>query len=142
MALGLDKDDAVIRRRLRQNNPLNDHVTASLPMISLVSVVRFCPADRILVPLVEIGWVQRTSIQFTVLIKKGISELFIMYGFRVSHNLKTGLQLDVARRPSRPVHSDAQNSVGGGILRPVLLEHLERSVLITKAGRGVAAGHD
>jgi hypothetical protein len=27
-------------------------------------------------------------------------------------------------------------------LRPVLLEHLERNVLIIKAGRGVAAGHD
>src|SRR5580704_5774649 len=98
-------------------------MTASLPMISLVSVVGFCAADRILVPLVEIGWVQRTSIQFTPLIKKGISDRTIMYDFRVSYNLKTGLQLDVARRPTRPVHADAHNLIGGGILRPVLLEH-------------------
>ena len=86
----------MIRRRLRQNEPLNDEATASLPMISLVSVVGFCAADRILVPLVEIGWVQRTSIQFTLLIKKGISDRTIMYDFRVSYNLNTGLQLDVA----------------------------------------------
>ena len=132
----------MIRRRLRQNEPLNDEATASLPMISLVSVVGFCAADRVPVPLVEIGWVQRTSIQFTLLIKKGISDRTIMYDFRVSYNLKTGLQLDVARRPSRPVHADAHNLIGGGILRPVLLEHLERNVLIIKAGRGVAAGHD
>jgi hypothetical protein len=58
------------------------------------------------------------------------------------NNLQTGLQLDVTRRSSRPIHTDALDLVSAGILCPVLLEHVERSVFITEAGRRVAPGHD
>src|SRR5580704_17636825 len=105
-------------------------------MISLVPVVCFCAADCILVPLVEIGWHQCTSIQFTLLVKKGISDLIVTYDFRVSHNLKTGLQFDVDRRTSLPNHADAQDLISGGILRPVLLKRTERNIFITQAGLG------
>src|SRR5580693_2832288 len=107
-----------------------------------MSAVHFCAVACIKVLLVQIGWHQSTSVQFTLFIKKWISEFALLYDPRVAHNLQTGLQLDVTRRSSRPIHTDALDLVSAGILCPVLLEHVERSVFITEAGRRVAPGHD
>src|SRR5580700_11694316 len=89
-------------------------------MISPMSAVHFCAAACIKVPLVQIGWHQRTSVQFTLFIKEGIIECVLLYVFRVSHNLQTRQQFDVARRPALVYHADTFFFIRRAILRPIL----------------------
>ena len=109
-------------------------------MISFVSAVRVFAAACIQVAFGEIGWQQRTSVQFTV-IEKGISEeLFFAYNFRIPHNLKTGQEFDVTRRPSRPIHAEALSLVSRGILRPIFCDLIPRIAFIRHTRVFIPAG--
>jgi hypothetical protein len=61
-------------------------VTASLLMILFVSTVRVCLLDRKQVPFVE-----RWSVQFTLIVSHLKKWIVLMYDFHVPHHLKTVL---------------------------------------------------
>src|SRR5580692_12467949 len=87
-------------------------------MISPMFAVHFCAAACIKV--LQIGWHQRTSVQFTLFIKEGIIECVLLYVFRVSHNLQTRQQFDVARSPALVYHAYTFFFIRRAILRPIL----------------------